>query len=204
MPLFEEGQPLGDSQNLRMPIGSPEPDPFLHPTPNETLGAAFRQANPIVSALDAILRDRPSDTPVPGYDPIPKLIGSKYEPYIDQFLADVNPAQTDARMAKIDAEIRDRQILAVSGSTGTVDVVVAIAANPLWILLIWVVLTLWRRRIRSWFWTILGKSQLKSFNLLIISIVSFRKAWTIGCSNLRAAYRRVQHAVHEAEDAGKR
>jgi hypothetical protein len=123
---------MDDTADVRQPIGQASPDAFLHPTPEETIGAAFRQNNPIASVLDAISRSREDMRPQEGYDPIPRVVGTKYEPYIDRFLADQNPAQTDARMAKIDSEENDRRILAQSGWAGTVTSVAAGALDPTW------------------------------------------------------------------------
>src|ERR1700757_5052914 len=106
MPLFTEGQdPLDQGQSVgRMPTGTPEPPPFSGPSSNAVVGAAFRQNNPVVSVLDALSRSRPDMTPVLGYDPVKRLSGTKDDDLIEQSLADVNPAQTDARIAKKQAE----------------------------------------------------------------------------------------------------
>ncbi len=116
----------------RMPIGEPEPAPVQAPSAGATFGAAFRQDNPVVSVLDALTRSRPDTTPVPGYDPVTRLSGTKDDDLIEQSLADVNPAQTDARIAKKDAETKDRQTLAASGWFGTVASVAAGLADPSW------------------------------------------------------------------------
>ena len=119
-----------------MPIGKPEPDPFAYPSPAETLGAAFRQHNFIVYLLDAINAPQPDMKGVPGYNPIPSVRGTKYEPFADQFLSDRNPAQVAARKVKIDRDQADQDILAQAGWGGTFDSLVATAANPLWLVLI--------------------------------------------------------------------
>jgi hypothetical protein len=124
--------PPGTTAPGRVPMGPPDADPWTYPTAMDTIGAAFRQYNPVISALDAITRSRPDMTPVPGYDPITKLKGTKDEDLIDQSLADVNPAQTDARIAKKDAEIKNQQILAASGWPGTIWSYAAGALDPLW------------------------------------------------------------------------
>ena len=135
MPFFTEGQdPL--TQNTpdlgRMPMGQAAPDPFNVPTMNETVGAAFRQVNPVASAIDAFTRSSPDLTPQAGYNPLPRVIGTKYEPFASQFVDDVNPAQTSARMAKMDDEQRDKQILEQSGWAGTVVSLVAGLLDPSW------------------------------------------------------------------------
>ena len=138
MPIFTEGQdPLDAGLDPRqpagrMPTGAPEPAPFSAPSRLDVAGAAFRLDNPVVSALDAITRSRPDMTPMPGYDPIKRLAGTENEDLIDQSFADVNPAQTDARIAKKQAEMKDRQTMAASGGFGTVASIAAGALDPSW------------------------------------------------------------------------
>ena len=138
MTIFTEGQDpldqgLDPSQPAgRMPTGVPEPAPFTAPGSNTVIAAAFRQNNPVVSVLDAITRSRPDMTPVPGYDPVARLKGTKDDDLIDQSIADVNPAQTDARIAKKQAEQKDQQTLASSGGFGTIASIAAGATDPSW------------------------------------------------------------------------
>jgi hypothetical protein len=136
MPVFTEGQDPLDTQGVnptgRLPTGSAPPDPWNYPTTGETLGAAFRQNNPVVSVLDSITRSRPDMTPVPDYDPVKRLSGTENDDLIDQSLSDVNPAQTDARIAKKQAELKDQQTLAASGGFGTVASIAAGATDPSW------------------------------------------------------------------------
>ena len=138
MPIFTEGHDpldagLDPSQPMgRMPTGAPEPAPFSGPNGEETVAAAFRLNNPVVSVLDAITRSRPDMTPVPGYDPVTHLKGTENDDLIDQSIADVNPAQTDARIAKKKAEQKDAQTLAASGGFGTVASIAAGATDPSW------------------------------------------------------------------------
>ena len=138
MPIFTEGHDppdagLDPSQPAgRMPTGTPEPAPFSGPGAADIVGAAFRQNNPVVSVFDAITRSRPDMTPVPGYDAVQRLKGTENDDLIDQSLADVNPAQTDARIAKKQAEIKDQQTMAASGRFGTVASIAAGALDPSW------------------------------------------------------------------------
>lgn len=129
MPFFPEGQdPAG-----RAPTGTAPPDPFMGPTLPETVGAAFRQNNPVASVLSSISKGSPEfATSTPGYDPIPRVAGTKYEPYLDQFIDDRNADQTNQRMARIDAEQQDQQTLAASGTAGTVASLAAGATDPSW------------------------------------------------------------------------
>lgn len=124
MPVFTEGQdPLdqGAPAQGRMPSGQPSPDPFLGPTPGETIGAAFRLDNPVVGVLDALSRSRPDATPVPGYNPLKDgVLGTKYADQANQFYDFQNPAQTAALKAQIDAKEKDGQTLSAAGTPGTV------------------------------------------------------------------------------------
>ena len=135
MPTFVEGQdPLdqGAPAPGRTPLGPTQPDPFVGPTHGEVIGAAFRQNNPVASVLDAISRGPTVSPPVPGYDPIPRLVGTKYEPLLNQSLGDTSPDETTARMAKFDAEQKDQQTLADAGWGGTVAALAAGALDPSW------------------------------------------------------------------------
>lgn len=131
MPFFPEGQdPAG-----RAPTGTAPPDPFMGPTPSETIGAAFRQNNPVASVLSSISKGSPEfATSTPGYDPIPRVAGTKYEPYLDQFIDDRNADQTNQRMARIDGEQKDQETLAASGTAGTVASLAAGATDPSWLI----------------------------------------------------------------------
>jgi hypothetical protein len=102
MPIFSDGQdPLHATQGIFVFKATlkTEVDPFAGPTPDEVLAAAFRQYNPIPWVIDVVSREKPDQTPAPDYDPIPLLVGTKYEGLLGQSLGDVNPAQTQARMA---------------------------------------------------------------------------------------------------------
>jgi hypothetical protein len=134
--IFTEGQDPLDTQGVnpagRMPTGTPAPDAFAYPTGPQVVGAAFRQNNPVVSVLDALSKGSPDMTPVPDYNPVKRLSGTKDDDLIEQSLADVNPAQTDARIAKKNAEIKDQQTLSASGWSGTVASIAAGATDPSW------------------------------------------------------------------------
>jgi hypothetical protein len=134
--IFTEGQDPLDAQGInpagRMPTGTPSPDAFSYPTGPQIMGAAFRQNNPVVSVLDALSRSQPDMTPVPDYNPVTKLSGTKDDDLIEQSLADVNPAQTDARIAQKNDEIKDQQTLSAAGWSGTVASIAAGATDPSW------------------------------------------------------------------------
>lgn len=134
--VFTEGQDPLDAPNVspagRMPTGTAPSDPFAYPSTPAVVGAAFRENNPVVSVLDALSKGSADAAPIPGYNPVKRLSGTKDDDLIEQSLADVNPAQTDARIAKKNAEIKDQQTLAASGWSGTVASVVAGATDPSW------------------------------------------------------------------------
>jgi hypothetical protein len=128
MPFFDEAS----DREGRAPLGTAAPDPWSYPSSPDVLGAAFKLYNPVVSVLDAISRSRPDMTPVPGYDPVTRLSGTKNDDLIEQSLADVNPAQTDARIAKKNEEIQAQQTIAAAGWGGTIASVAAGALDPSW------------------------------------------------------------------------
>ena len=100
-------------------------------------------------AIDA-LSHRPVYYPVvPGYDAIPRLVGTKYDVLLNASMFDTSPQETNARMAKFDRDQADQHILAQSGWAGTIDSLVAVAANPLWLVLIVVWVSLRAKR-ASW------------------------------------------------------
>jgi hypothetical protein len=200
---FPQGQDPRDATygpSLSVPTALPPPEPL--PLPWELPGAALRQYNPIMWAIDAYMRPIPDATPVLGYSAAPRVVGTRYEPYLNQFLGDVNPVQTEARMTKIDRDLQDQRWLAASHGDGTVAIIVAIAENPLWILPIWVAMRLWKQQAASTSAKadLISKEMKKdSFRLLVFVIVSLRKAWRCVTSSLRLAYGRVRDAVHDAE-----
>src|SRR6516162_4895621 len=155
MPFFDEGSdPFG-----RAPLGTKPPDPWSYPGAQDVIGAAFKLYNPVVSVLDAISRSRPDMTPVPGYDPVTRLSGTKDDDLIEQSLADVNPAQTDARIAKKNEEIQAQQTIASAGWGGTIASVAAGALDP------------------SWFVPIVGRRELaRLWGLVIASVRDWLKA----------------------------
>jgi hypothetical protein len=202
---------LGQSLNLPMPLDS---GPANFPIAGEAAEAALRQYNAIRWIYDAFTRTQPDATPQQGYDAVPLVAGTKYEPYASQFLGDVNPAQTRARMAIIDRNLEDQRILAASGWTGTLDIVAAILANPLWLLVLWFCLRLWTRHpdavpnARSavsakanQVGRVFGK---ESFRLLIFAIVALRKVWRSATLNLQLTHGRIRDAVREVEKNEKR
>jgi len=134
MPTFPEGQdPLDQGRAPvygTVPFAQPSAAPA--PTTGETISAAFRLNNPVVSVLDALSRNSGYHEPVAGYDAIPRLVGTKYEPLLEQSLVDQSPGETDARMAKFDSEQKDIATNAASGWVGVAANIVAGATDPSW------------------------------------------------------------------------
>lgn len=135
MPFFDDGQdPLdaGNQPGGRMPLGAESPSPWDIPKTSDVVAAAFRQNNPVVSVLAAITQSRPDMTPQQGYDPVKYLSGTPNDDLIEQSLSDVNQAQTDARIAQKNTEIKDQQTLGAAGWGGTVASVAAGLTDPTW------------------------------------------------------------------------
>ena len=139
MPWFSEGQDPLDPTNanqLRSPQGPGEqPDPFSPgPSGPQTVAAAFRQANPVVSVLNAIGQSAPGGEP-DGHNPI-EIIGGMNSKYaqgpngLSPFLGFDNASQVRARMAKFDQEQADKKTLEASGWGGTVAELAAGALDP--------------------------------------------------------------------------
>lgn len=133
MPLFSEGQdPRDATQGRSLAFPTPPAPAPLPPTPEEKLSAVL-EANPYVALGRWGLKASPDGAPVQGYDPIPDLVGTKYEPYIHQFMGDVNPAQTNARMLEIDHQERNQETLGQMGTMGSVAAFASGMADPfLW------------------------------------------------------------------------
>lgn len=109
--------------------GFPPEDRSDPPNLAETLGAAFRIDNPVVSAF--VKEDLGDDTVDLDYDYNEGVIGTKYEDHLNQFAAlTFNKHQQKALMARIDRQIEDRQILQSAGLMGTGASMVAAVASP--------------------------------------------------------------------------
>lgn len=117
-------------RSVNLPLGPPPAAP-LQPTPGEFGPAIAAETNSVVGMANAIMRARPDDTPTPGYDSVPLVAGTKYEPYMGQFLGDVNEAQTHARMHDIDEHENNREIMANSGWLGTAAAFESGVADPI-------------------------------------------------------------------------
>jgi hypothetical protein len=86
----------------------------------DTISAAFRQYNPIVSVIDAVL-SMPGNEPTPGYNPLDTLKGTTHEgDDLSIYAGSHNEAYTRALMARKDREDADRRTLAAFWA-GTAD-----------------------------------------------------------------------------------
>jgi hypothetical protein len=120
MPIFDESDESragGATQMMRAPTGAPQPaEPPPPPGWGDIFGAAWRDS-PLYSVGSA-LGERPEYAPEPGYDPVPGIMGTRYEGFADRFLGDVSPLQTERTKAAIDQELHDSDTWDRSGIAG--------------------------------------------------------------------------------------
>ncbi|QTN34674.1 hypothetical protein [Cognatishimia activa] len=83
----------------------------------DVLGAAFRQENPVVSALTGFSFDHSIDRD-PEYRSWDEVQGTKYEPYADRLANSPNAEQTALALAQIDREIEDKTAIHEAGAWG--------------------------------------------------------------------------------------
>lgn len=124
--VFEQSDP-----QPRDPIslGAGEPAPIKAPGPLDVVTAAFRNTNAVVGAYEAMRK--PHFERDPNYNPLNTIKGTKYfERYAERFMGDRNLDETQQRMARIDAEERDQQILASAGAAGVVASIGAGLLDP--------------------------------------------------------------------------
>jgi hypothetical protein len=119
---------MGQSLDFPMPVHPPGPTNF--PVAGEAVRAIAEETNSIASMAHYLMRARPSDTPTLGYSAVPLVRDSKYEPYMSEFMGDVNEEQTRARMRDIDEHEHNREIMANSGWTGTAMAFAMGVADP--------------------------------------------------------------------------
>jgi hypothetical protein len=109
--------------------GVPPPAPPADPGILNTIGAAFRQDNEVVS-----LYRRSHDEafpPDPNYNPLPDIQGTPYfRIHADRFAGSHSLAETNAIKHRIDEEEADRATLAASGFGGTLAQLGAGTLNP--------------------------------------------------------------------------
>jgi hypothetical protein len=99
-----------------------QPEPDTGPTFGQTLGAAFRQENAIVSALGALLDSDGSQAAAePDHNPLDLIKGTPYEErHLEAFVGSQSAAETRRIMRRIDREEADRKTLRDAGGLGIV------------------------------------------------------------------------------------
>lgn len=110
------------SSGMRAPQGrAPEPESQITDGGAAIWGAAFRQTNSFVSAMQA-MRNSGSFAPTPGYNPVDDIKEWKDQRYLldhgSRFVGSRSYAETNAIKAQIDQEESDKRLLASSGSAG--------------------------------------------------------------------------------------
>lgn len=107
-----------------VPAGGPglQPEADDSPTLGQTLGAAFRQENAIVSGLGALLdSDGRNAEPEPEHNPLDMITGTPYEErHLEAFVGSQSAAETRRIMRQIDREEADRKTLRDAGGLGIV------------------------------------------------------------------------------------
>jgi hypothetical protein len=122
------------SFGLRTEQGAPpQTSPPMNDGGDAVFGAAFRQSNSVVSALQ-YMRNTGSYEPVPGYNPLEDIKGWKQPNYFldhgDKFIGSQSPAETYAIKDQIDQETADKQTLAANGKIGFIAQTVAGSLDP--------------------------------------------------------------------------
>lgn len=121
--------PSNPDFGLRAEQGGPAPAP---PT-GDVFGAAFRQSNTFVSAMQ-YLRNQGQFTPQPDYNPVTDIKGWKDPKYFlehgDAFVGSQSPAETLSIKNQVDQEEQDRRLLAANGKMGFVAQTMAGILDP--------------------------------------------------------------------------
>lgn len=115
MPLFV---PEAETPQTLMPTGVAPPNP-IRPSVGETVAAAFRQDNPLVSVASRLSDEQyPA---VPGHNPLSTIAGTEFEQqHLDRFIGSQSPDEDFAIIRRIAEENTDRRTLDASGFPGTV------------------------------------------------------------------------------------
>jgi hypothetical protein len=114
---------------LRPEQGGPEP-----PAPEgDVFGAAFRQTNTFVSAMQ-FMRNQGHYAPVPDYNPLPEIKGWGDPRYFlehgDKFVGSQSPAETLSIKGQIDQEESDKRLLSANGKIGFIAQTMAGMLDP--------------------------------------------------------------------------
>lgn len=113
--------------------GLPEPQDALDPSVMQTLGAAFRQDNTVVSLWNDRTRgvDFLSRDGLTGDEILKDIEGTKYAEQWDRFAGVFNRKALTALKSQIDAETEDRRTLAAAGPLGWAASFGAAALDPI-------------------------------------------------------------------------
>ncbi len=115
MPLFI---PEPEAPLARAPTGVSPPNP-MRPGELDTVVAAFRQDNPIVSVARRLFDER--HEPEIGYNPLDDIRGTPFEErHLDRFIGSRSQSETRSIMRRIDEEEADRKTLDAAGFAGIV------------------------------------------------------------------------------------
>ena len=126
-PVQPISAPVLSTPEMTSPVSVPPPEPEEEDKPS-LLGAAFRQENMIVSAIDAV---QPDFKPEEGHDPLEVIAGSMYEEqYLDNFVGSRSEAETRHIMSRISREEKDRERIAAGGAWGFAAALAAGMADP--------------------------------------------------------------------------
>jgi hypothetical protein len=117
-----------DDPGLRAPLGQTPVTP--EPVTDRLLGAAFRQSNVVVSAIQAMRNSGPF-TPEDNYTALPDIKDTSYfDKHATRFAASASRAETDSIKRQIDQEEADRKVLEASGGLGMIAGMVAGTLDP--------------------------------------------------------------------------
>lgn len=121
MPFYDDTPALGQPVLPRSP-GALLPDPSATPVPTFTgvIGAAAREENAVVSAINWA-SERSGMAPDPSHNPIDVIGGTPFErQHLSKFVGSQSEAETRSIMARIAREEADDKLLDAAGWGGTV------------------------------------------------------------------------------------
>ncbi len=125
MPLFAQEREALPGALLRLPEAQEPVEPPMPDFLDETLPAAFRLENTVISAFGA----RPSAAPIdPLFDPYEHIEG--YEAYPFAFVNANSPTDVAEIKMRIDRELEDRRIIADAGWVGIGASILGAALDP--------------------------------------------------------------------------
>jgi len=111
----------------------PQAQPPINDGGEAVFGAAFRQSNSVVSAIQ-YMRNSGSFTPQPDYNPLDDIKSWKQPDYFlehgDKFIGSQSPAETQSIKAQIDTETADQKLLAANGKIGFIAQTIAGTLDP--------------------------------------------------------------------------